>query len=100
MKGGTGNGVVIVAIGLILILLLFIGGVGAYFFVWRQQMAMAIEADRARAAAAEARMLAEHVRKQAEVEMALNRASNAEESSTGQGNAIRTAVEPSITAVW
>jgi beta-aspartyl-peptidase (threonine type) len=76
-----------------LILLLFIGGVGAYFFVWRQQMAMAIEADRARAAAAEARMLAEHVRKKAEAEMALRRASNAEGPSANQGDAIRTAVE-------
>jgi ketosteroid isomerase-like protein len=92
MKDGSGNGAVVVAIGLILILLLLIGGVGVYYVVGRQQMAMAIQADRARLAEARARMQAEQVRA-AEAVIASRAIASGNETSTGQGDSIRAAVE-------
>ena len=92
MKDGSGNGAVVVAIGLILILLLLVGGVGVYYVVGRQQMAMAMQADQARLAEARARMQAEQVRA-AEAVIASRAIASGNETSTGQRDSIRAAVE-------
>ena len=92
MKDGSGNGAVVVAIGLILILLLLVGGVGVYYVVGRQQMAMAMQADQARLAEARARMQAEQVRA-AEAVIASRTIASGNETSTGQRDSIRAAVE-------
>ena len=93
MKDGSDNGGVVVAIGLILILLLLIGGVGIYYVVGRQHMALAMQAERARLAEAQARMQAEQARAEAEAAIASRTTSHGKESSTGQGDSIRAAVE-------
>ena len=97
MKDGSGNGAVVVAIGLILILLFLIGGVGVYYVVGRQQMALAMQADQARLAEARARMQAEQVRA-AEAVIASRTIASGNETSTGQRDSIRAAVESMLQA--
>jgi ketosteroid isomerase-like protein len=97
MKDGSGNGAVVVAIGLILILLLLVGGVGVYYVVGRQQMALAMQADQARLAEARARMHAEQVRA-AEAVIASRAIASGNETSTGQRDSIRAAVESMLQA--
>jgi ketosteroid isomerase-like protein len=87
MKDGSGNGVVVVAIGLILIVSLLIVGVGIYYVIGRQQMALASVAEM------EARMQAERARAKAERTVASRTTAPDSESSTGQSDSIRTAVE-------
>jgi beta-aspartyl-peptidase (threonine type) len=93
MKGGSGSGGVIVAIALILILFLLMGGVGTYFVIARQQIALAREADRARLAEAQARVQAEQARAAAEVGRGWSTPVDHQETSTGQDDSIRAAVE-------
>jgi ketosteroid isomerase-like protein len=98
MKDGSGNGAAVVAIGLILILLLLVGGVGVYYVVGRQQMALAMQAERAHLAEAQARMHAEQARAEAEAALAARTISSNNESSAGQSDLIRAAVEAILRA--
>jgi beta-aspartyl-peptidase (threonine type) len=92
MKDDSGTGAAVVAIGLIVILLLLVGGAAAYFVVGRQQMANAM-AERALAAEAQARAQAERARAEANAVLASRMNSAAQETSTGQGDSVRAAVE-------
>jgi beta-aspartyl-peptidase (threonine type) len=97
MKDESGTGAAVVAIGLIVILLLLVGGTAAYYAVGRQQMANAM-AERALAAEAQARAQAEQARAEMEAVLASRRNSAAQETSTGQDDSVRAAVESVLRA--
>jgi uncharacterized protein (TIGR02246 family) len=97
MKDRSVTGGVVIAVGLILIVLLTILGVGAYFALSRQQLAMVV-AERAREAEMQARMEADRARAQAEEAIALRPTSDAEVTSIGDGDSVRTAVESILSA--
>jgi beta-aspartyl-peptidase (threonine type) len=92
MNDDSDKGGGVVAVVLILFLLLLMGGGVAYFLVGRHQLALA-QAEEARLAEAEARMQAERAHADAGDALRMAAVSRVKETSSGENNSIRAAVE-------